>query len=250
MSKGLLSQGLMSNKKLSGVMSSKTGISRDSLIVEFLCEVVNGNVLLNSGTSGVNATIQNQMVYTTGKIGQCVSKSWAKIEPWVMPSNYLTLSFWFYEDQNDSYLISLGYKQTGRPLLGFYVQGGEGKFQSVYSITSSYDSTDTYIPLVTFTSTSWHHVVFTYDKINNWSEMWFDGVRKYVANNTPAAIPASPTHSGLCIGGSSGWSYNMESYGMPSNPYGQAWMKGKLDLIRIYSRLLSQDEILSLYGEV
>lgn len=134
------------------------------------------------------------------------------------PANNLSVSVWINKAAHSGDIVALGSNDSYWALAAYYNQKIEGAVagQRFYS--------DTAIPL-----SQWTHVVMTYSADGSGGKIYVNGV----LDSTPFASTSTiPSQSYVIIGAP-----NMEGY-----------FQGSIDDVRIYNRVISSAEVLSLYN--
>ena len=92
---------------------------------------------------------------------------------------------------------------------------------------------------------NWHHLVFTYDETTSNMKIYRDGqLAKTLSWAGHGKIQLDPSKlNGLVVGGMN----KHVSLGGPGDPWIQSW-QGGLDQFRLYSKVLSDSEVLALYN--
>ena len=192
-----------------------------------------GTVAIDSSVSGVNADIYSSATLTdlhtstNCKSGSCLlfdgidDMATSTAVTVVDKGNSRTISFWFLTETLGSPQIGLmSVAPTwnyGSPLW-LIVKDASDKL-SIYQ--NGYHAGST-----TITANQWHHVAYTYNKLNNAVGLYLNGNSEY-----SGTLPETGTSTRMYFGAG----YN-------------ARLDGQLDNVRIYNRVLSASEVLALYN--
>jgi hypothetical protein len=196
-----------------------------------------GNALDSVGTN--NGTLQGGITFTNGMVGQCFNFNGTNgfvstSTMFTNPQNF-TLEMWFKTTTtNGGALVGFGDSQattvTNHDRLLYMDNTGRLHFGIYNSTFYMVDSINSY------TNSSWHHVAAT-ASTNSGTCLYVDGV---LLTNSAAATNAQNYNGWWRIGGNSlsGWPNVPSSY----------YFNGLIDEVSLYSRVLSSNEIASIYG--
>ncbi|TXH00473.1 MAG: LamG domain-containing protein [Candidatus Moraniibacteriota bacterium] len=190
-----------------------------------------GTSATDSSTNGNTGTLNNGPTWTTGQIGGAVDFDGSddNISTSKTMANLGTVSAWVNTtatiNSSASYYALYATASGNSFFLSFNGFGGENRWD--FSYRGNFGTT---VRIVgpTYTSNTqqgWHHLTATWD-VNSGATLYIDGQR---------ASSTSTTTS----------SFNSMSFGMSTNSLAR-WV-GKLDEVRMYSRVLSADEVANLY---
>jgi hypothetical protein len=159
--------------------------------------------------------------------------------PQLEPSSEISISCFIYADRQSGSSPYARIVRKSAPLKGGYHLSWDHNFNNKvgailnYEIGGNLQGSDLSVANSGLVG-EWHHIVFTYSKNSTTGRLYIDG--ELVATSSSLVYPLSHSDSNLFIGGTTGQGVNQT-------------FPGKIDDVRIYSRVLTNTEIEEIYHE-
>lgn len=221
-----------------------------------------GTVSLDASGNDNNGTVSGAQ-WRTGsecKIGGCLlfngTNAYVEfVDNVILRPKQLTVEAWFNTQNKNLYQAILSKKDASdfaitmnytNPL---YVACQSNAICFQINLIGDASTQDNYIkvdyPVSNISNNTWHHIVGTYDRQT--LKLYFDG--KLVDTNSTAG-EIYYTNQPLCIGSEAGSEFGVPSCSDRGEEAGKGWFLGKIDEVRVYSRVLTAAEIFAHYSDV
>ncbi len=237
---GLIDDLRIYNRALSSSEISILADKHPNLIVHYKFDKENNDITSDETTNGYDGLVQGDSELVTGLFGNAYSFDGSGDFIIVDGSGSYTkysVSLWFNTSQSDSSSETLfsdahtaGSGSSGRPQIGVrdnraYITGGDSSGTKLYSALGMADG-------------NWHHLTATTDTITDEIELYVDG-RYYGSYDNNGFVFPLDLNNGLD-------SDNRVEIGARSRK--SSYFEGLIDEVKIYSDILSSDEIAMLYS--
>ena len=201
-----------------------------------LAEYLFTNSCLDSSGNGINGTATN-IVYSTGKSGSCGSFNGAT-SYFVTNNDYSTLkslSLWIYpKAANGGCIAALGHTSNHYAVFSMWISSSS-------KITVYFSGYVTKGDTPAITLNTWHHIVVTNDSVTSGAtnlKVYVDGAQVTLTTETSSTSYTTGTGRSAF-----GGFFNNQNYPQ------RLFYNGSISNMRMYNRILTADEVATLYSE-